>query len=184
MIRVDTKELAVMKKRYEKVKSQAKVVVSRAMNRVASNARTNVKKEIAKEYIIKSGDVNKTLSTTKASASSTTSVVRSTSRGTGLDKYKFTPKKAREKGKRPKVIKAAVKKGGAVKPIKNAFVADIHGAKIFVREGKKRLPIRRLYGPPAPEMFNQPRVRTPVEQKAREAFEERIMHELDRELKK
>ncbi|MHB0864754.1 phage tail protein [Paenibacillus sp. SEL3] len=181
MIRVDAKELAGMKKRYEKVKTQAKAAVSRAMNRVSSNARTNVKKEIAKEYVIKSGDVNKTLSTRKASASSTSSVVRSTSRGTGLDKYKFNPKRAT--GKRPKVLKAAVKKGGAVKGIKGAFVADKNGVKIFVREGKKRLPIRRLYGPPAPEMFNQQKVRTPVEQKARETFEERIMHELDRELK-
>ncbi len=183
MIKVDTKELKDMRKRYSKVQSQAKTVIARAMTRVGDNARTNAKKEIAKDYVIKSGDVNKTLSSTKASATSTSTIVRSKSRGTGLDKYKFTPKKVRGKGEVPKVIKAAVKKGGSVKKIKNAFVGNKNGLKIFVREGKKRLPIRRLYGPPAPEMFNQKRIREPVEEAAHKMFEDRVIHELNRELK-
>ncbi len=182
MIKVDTSGLKQAEKRIGKLKKKVKVSAYRALSRVFQNAKTNATREIRQRYAIKASDVNKTFSIKRASQDDLRAVIRSKSRGVGLDKYRFSPKKT--KGKRPKVLKAAVKKAGALKPIPGAFAADKSGVKIFIREGKKRLPIRRLYGPPAPEMFNNAEVRNVVEEKAHDMYKQRLHHELDRELSK
>lgn len=180
MIQVDTSALKEAQRNLQQVEKKTKVAAYRALNRVSQNAKTNASKEIRQRYIIKAADVNSTFSIRRASKGDLSAVIRSRSRGTGLDKYRFSPK--RTTGKRPRVLKAAVKKGGALKPIPGAFVADKNGVKIFIREGRKRLPIRRLYGPPAPEMFNNIEIKQVVEEKARQLYAERLQHELDREL--
>ena len=182
MIRVDTSGLKQAEKRIKQLKNKTRISAYRALSRVFQNAKTNATREIRQRYAIKAADVNSTFSIKRASRDDLRAVIRSKSRGVGLDKYRYSPKLT--KGKRPRVLKAAVKKGSALKPIKGAFVADKNGVKIFIREGKKRLPIRRLYGPPAPEMFNNVEIRNMVEEKAHELYKQRLRHELDRELSK
>ncbi|MEK5378073.1 phage tail protein [Paenibacillus sp. FSL P2-0173] len=179
MIQIDTTALREAQRHLQEVKKKTKVAMYRALNRVAQNAKTNASKEIREQYVIKAGDLGSTFSIKKADKGSLSATIRSRSRGTGLDKYKFSPR--RTTGKRPKVLKVAVKKGG-MKKVPGAFVAEKNGVKIFIREGRSRLPIKRLYGPPAPEMFNNVQIRESVERKARVLYAQRLEHELNREL--
>ncbi|MFG6179679.1 phage tail protein, partial [Halomonas sp. THAF12] len=137
----------------------------------------NVKKEVRKEYEIKSKDVGETLQVTKANRSSLGAEVRSQGELIPLDRFKVSPKTVNPKRKSP--IKVAVKKDG-LKKVMGAFVLDINGKKVFERTGESRLPIRRLFGPSVPQMINNEAVHEEIHAQGQETFENRLDHEINR----
>ena len=77
------------------------------------------------------------------------------------------------------------KKRGLFVAIKRAHTYNVpkgfsYSKTFFTREGKSRLPIKRLYGPSAPQLFGNPEQLEKMEQAGMEMYEKRLMHELER----
>lgn len=180
-IKVDKNKISEVERELGAYYKQAPNALYRALNRAATNVNSNIKKEVRKKYNIKAGDVNDTLTKTKASKNNLSATVRSSGELISLDKFKVSPKTVNPKRKSP--IKVGVKKDG-VKVLMGAFVADIHGAKVFKREGKERLPIKKLFGPSVPQMIGNEEVKKEIENKGQETFDKRLEYEIDRIMKR
>lgn len=179
MIEVDAPKIKEVEKRLGLLWSQARPVLARAVNRAAENAKTNMNRKVREQYLVKARDVNKTVSIRKANHVSLGAVVKSKGFKIPLIKFKVSPKKPKPKNP-PSAYKAQVKKGGGLKPVLGAFVANINGPKMMQRIGKKRLPIQQLFGPSVPEMIGAPSVIGYIEKEALSTLEKRIDHEIKR----
>ncbi|WP_213431618.1 phage tail protein, partial [Paenibacillus dendritiformis] len=84
---------------------------------------------------------------------------RSRGRNIRLIQFKTTPSRVVQR--RPKVLRAAVKRDGGKKQISGAFVQHMRNGSlgVFRRRGKQRLPIEQLYGPGVPIMLNSAKIR-------------------------
>ncbi|CAM3851193.1 MULTISPECIES: phage tail protein [Paenibacillus] len=180
MITVDADKLKEIEKRLSDYPKQAPSVLSRALNRAATNVKSNASKKAREIYQIKAQDVNKSFKITRASRNSLGATVVSSGGSIGLEKFKINVRDP--SAKKPRVFKAAVKKQGSLRTILRGFVANISGVKVFQRTGKERLPIQRLFGPPVPQMVDNPEVRRFIEEQAVETFEKRLEHEIKRVL--
>lgn len=154
-------------------------VLNRALNRAAATVKTQASKHAREIYRVKAKDVNSTFSLKKSTTGSLSAIVVSRSGSMGLEKFRINASPGKSK---PKAFRAAVKKSGSLKEIVRAFAVDVNGTKVFQREGDARLPIKRLFGPPVPQMVNNPELRKHVEQQASETFEKRLEHEIKRVL--
>lgn len=176
-IDVDKNKISEVEKALGSYYKQAPTAIFRALNRAATNINSNIKKEVRKEYNIKAGDVNETLTVKRANKSNLSASVMSMGGLTPLDKFKVSPKTINPNRKSP--IKIGVKKDG-VKVVLDAFVADVNGTKVFQRTGEARLPIRMLFGPSVPQMLSNEDIRKEIETQGQETFEKRLSHEIDR----
>ncbi|MEI2466652.1 phage tail protein [Niallia taxi] len=169
--------LTQVQSRLGALSNKAPNALTNALNRTLTNVASNVSKEIRKEYNIKASDVKQTITKTKASRSRMTAIVTSKGTPIPLDRFKISPKTVQPKRKKP--IKVGVKKGG-LKEVLGAFVSDLNGIKVFQREGKKRLPVKRLYGPSIPQMLGNQEVVNKINQEGAMMFNTRINHEITR----
>ncbi|PKL00063.1 MAG: hypothetical protein CVV56_08085 [Tenericutes bacterium HGW-Tenericutes-1] len=163
-----------------KQKKETPAVMSRAINRATANMKTTANKEARILYHLKSKDISTTFTLKKASKSNLKALVISKGSKLGLEKYKVSPTQPKP-GKAPKVLKVAVKKDG-LKPIEGAFVADIHGIKIFKRTTKNRLPITRKMGPSVPQILKNKDIVKSTEKAAMKIYKTRLDHEIKRVL--
>lgn len=177
VIDVDERSIRETQQRLGDFERRAPSAISNALNRGMANVNTNIKREVRKEYHIRAGDVNATLTKIRASRGSLSAGVLSKGHLIGLDKFKISPKTVNPKRKTP--ITAAVKKSGGGK-LGSAFPADINGMKIFRRSGKSRLPINRLFGPSVPQMLDNEGMVHEIERQGQETFEKRLDHEINR----
>lgn len=180
-ITVDTEMLEEVRQRLGEMERKAPNAISNSLNRTVTNIATNVSKEVRKEYNVKATDVKDTLRKRKANHSDLSAEVRSTGQVLPLDRFKVTPKTVNPK--RKKQLKVAVKKDG-VKQILGAFVTNLNGIKIFIREGDDRLPIDRLFGPSVPQMLGNEGTVENINIQARDTFEKRLEHEINRILER
>lgn len=180
-IQIDRQMLEDVQRRLGDMEKKAPQVISSALNRAITNVASNISKETRLRYNVKSKDVKSTLEKTRASKANMEAIVRSTGTLLPLDRFRVSPRKVTPKRKAP--IKAGVKKGG-MKPVKGAFVGDIHGIKVFRRQGKARLPIERLFGPSVPQMLQNEESRERINEEGREMFYRRLDHEINRILEK
>lgn len=156
---------------------------SAALNRVSTGIRTEAVRKVRETYIIKAGDVRKTIKITKANPARLEILMVSRGGNIPLINFRTTPSKPNTT-RRPKVLKAQVKKQGSKKPIPGAFVAQMRSGHIgvFERSGKRRLPIRELYGPAVPSMLDNPEVQEHLQKEAQRRMAERLDHEVNRVL--
>jgi len=166
-----------VKRRLGAFEKKAPQVVASALNRAMTNVATNISKETRKSYHIKATDIKKTISKTRATRANIDAIVVSRGNLIPLDRFKVSPRKVSPNRKTP--IKAAVKKTGA-KKLKGAFVADVHGIKVFKRQTDRRLPIDRLFGPSVPQMLDNEVNRRQINIEGRNTFYRRLDHEIDR----
>lgn len=179
---VDRNMIVDIQRQLGEYHNKAPTAISRAMNRAATNINSNIKKEVRKEYNIKAGDIKDNMEKPiRSTKNRLKAEVRSIGRPIGLEKFKVSPKTVNPKRKSP--IKIGVKKDG-VKAVMGAFVADINGKKVFERTSKSRLPIRKLFGPSVPQMIGNEEVRTEIERKGQETFQNRLEHEIGRILER
>lgn len=174
--------------------SKADKATSSALGRVAKGVSTEVGRKVREEYTVKSGDVKNTIAIRNRGSNE----IDVTSRGGSLSlpKFKLTPK-APTPGKKSKLVKAAVRKGGA-KTIKSGFVSAMGSGHVgaFTRvkgQQKKRvrnakgdypsLPIEEGFGPAVPVMANNTEVVEHVEDEAYRRMMDRLDHEIRRILK-
>ena len=115
--------------------------VAIALNQTAKRTETLLAKEVAKEIVIAQKEIKKGIKQDRKAKPEVlaTNVVQKESARIPLKRYKARQNKA---GVRYRISK---KTGG--KTVKSAFIAETLSSHAFKRTGKKRLPIRKLYGP-------------------------------------
>ena len=178
MIEVNAIEIKRVQMRLGKYQKKAPLVISRTLNRVAANVKTNIGRKTRELYIVKAKDISNTMTIKKATQSIMNAFVKSKGQKVPLDKFKVSPSTPRPANP-PSSLKVAVKKDGT-KDLLHAFVANINGNKVFQREGKSRLPIKRLFGPAIPQMVGNQEVRQYVEKEAAAMYQKRLAHEIKR----
>ena len=176
-ITIDQRTVKNVQKRLKGIEKKAPNAISNALNRTISNLATNIGREVRAVYPVKASEIRPTLIKKTAKPNALNASIKSKGKVLGLDQFKVSPKTVQPLRKKP--IKVAVKKG-ALKSLPNAFVADISGIKIFERTSKKRLPIRRLYGPSVPQMLKNVGVQEKLNVQANNKFKERLDHEINR----
>lgn len=178
---IDDAALKDVQQKLGTIAYKAPNVIANSLNRSISNMNSNIQKEVRKDYHVKAGDIKKSLNSVRASPNKLVAQVTSKGKLMGLDKFKVTPKTVNPK--RKSQLKIAVKKDG-VKQIMGAFVASIHGTKIFKREGKKRLPIERLMGPSIPQMIGNEEKVEVIEQQSWITYNKNLNHYVNHLLSK
>lgn len=185
-IEVDTKALKRVAVELAEVskKDVPKAIVA-ALNRTIQTVGTDMKREAVQGYEIKAGDVQKTLKLKRASASQMQAAAQSTGKPLGLFHFKVKPRK--RPTKRIKSVKVKIKKADGYKDIKTnpkAFIADHNALNVFRREGKQRLPIKRLVSLSIPQMISNPASLARIQEHAEETLEKRTAHEIEYRLSK
>jgi hypothetical protein len=148
----------------------------RALNRATQNARSNIVKQARNSYSVQAKEVRSTLKIKRANKNNLMAQVNSTGSVIPLIAFKVNPKTV--SGRRTAPIRVGVRKGTA-SPLANAFIARING-KVGVAErvGTARFPIRRLFGPSAPQMVGNEEVLGKVSDEAVEMLNRRLDHEI------
>lgn len=175
-ITVDAAAVRDVERKLGPLARKAPNAISNALNRAVTNINSNVKKEVRSKYHIKAGDVSDTLDVRRANAADLSAHVISKGKVIGLDKFKVSPKTVNPKRKGQ--LKIAVKKEGT-KQILGAFVANLHGIKVFERDGKKRSPISRLMGPSVPQMIGNEDIVAKIEREGQLTYDRRLEHEIN-----
>ena len=190
IITVDADALLDVQRRLKDIPKKAPNAISKSLNRAMTNAAVTLSQEIRKDYNIKAGEIKGSIKKTRANPGTLSAEVKSKGSVIPLDKFKTsrlmtTSNKGDVKSVslNKKVVKAAVKKG-AMKPVLGAFVVSLHGAKIFKRETKKRLPINRLFGPSVPQMGSNEKIAEAVNDKAEGMYSRTLDHEITRLLER
>jgi hypothetical protein len=148
---------------------------ARAINRTLEQARTSMSREIRAEFNMPAAKVNQALRITRASFKrgvlEIEGVLESpTKRGRSLNLINFAARRT------AKGVTVKVKREGARKLIPGAFIAN-EGRTVFIREGKKRLPIKALQTIDIAQMFNTKRINRRVLQFINQKFPEVFAHE-------
>jgi|GEM_PF-3474465 len=164
-----------------------------ALNKIGAQAATQVKKEIRATYNIKLKDLTGQIKLIRAkggSAGQLFAVIHGAGRPISL--YKFAPRPTEPQAqagvpvRKRKAVSVKVLKQGGRKTLPHAFLVRAKGAatpSIFAREGKSRLPIKRLLTVGIAKMFEKegiPAAREVTRTKGKAI----ILHELDFYLKK
>lgn len=181
MIEVTADHIERAEQLLKHIPNAAPKALSRAINRAAESARTEAARKVRETYFIPHNAVLSTIKIDKASEGRLMAKVTSRGHATPLINFRVTPKQPQPRRKSPIIVRVKQGQGGSVK---RAFVARMKSGHVgvFERAGKKRTPIRQLFGPPIPEMLGNPTVTDWVEQKAAERLDERLDHEIGRML--
>jgi hypothetical protein len=168
-VRLDT---SAVQRMLSNLGSNLPKVVSRALNKTISSARTEMKRQIAKDIGIKAGVVDKSLKVTKAST--TSFVARLNASGKRIPLINLItgkpPEPSRGKGRG-----VSYRLGGKTRRIPSAFVATMPRSGhrgVFRRVGKEQIPIIELFGPSIVHVFGK---KLPaVQKRAGEQFETEV----------
>lgn len=180
MIELSAKQIEHAQKMLGHIPGAAQKAAAHAINRATQTAKSAAATEARKSYVIKHGDVLKTITIRKASPGDLTAAVVSRGHVVALPKFRVTPRQPQPTRKKP--IQVRVKRNDGGGPINSAFVAKMRSGHIgvFNRTGGKRFPIIQRYGPSVPQMLGSPSVRLWVEQRATEMLDKRLDHEIKR----
>jgi hypothetical protein len=156
----------------------------RALNATITQGKTEMARDISKEFRISVGMAKDRLEVSRASSKggeyrfqATLEATRK-AKGRSMNVIAFVgalPKRTK-KGKMAQ-IKFQIKRQGGKKTINGAFVGN-KGRTLFIREGKARLPIKAVSTIDIPQMFNTRRINEVVQQVMLDKFEANITREL------
>ena len=152
---------------------QVKQVIKSAVGRTVTMTKADIKRRTREVYTVKAGELTKSLKIVKTGLSG---IIVSTGSPLPLTAFKMSPAKVTKTKRR---LSAEVKKGG-LKPIKRGFLI---AKGPYQRTSVRRYPIKRPYGPSAPQMFGEDSVLDSINKKATENLEKRLVHEIGRVLK-
>lgn len=181
MISFDKKEMERAQALLKRIPNGTVKAASAAINKTVNGVRTDITREITKEYYVKSGVVRKTMTLQRSKPSTLSAIIESQGARMPLKKFKVLPGKVQHKGRHNRKIRAAVKKGGG-KTLNNAFVAQMRTGHVgvYVRRTNKRLPLKELYGPAIPQMIRSGDTSKIIEEKARKRLSKNLDHEISR----
>jgi acyl-CoA hydrolase len=161
---------------------QANKVLARSINRAMENARANTVKAVRSQYTVAAGEVRKTLRVRRANAKNLTAMVTSAGKPLPLISFKTNPKTVN--GRRRTPIRVA-QRHGSPSTFDRAFIARARSGgelNVYERVGKKRLPMRIMWGPSVPQMVENDWVIEDIAQSARDTMNVRLDHEINRVL--
>lgn len=156
-----------------------KKAVPRAINRAMESARTVGVQQARDQYTVKAKAVRSTIKLDRASSGRMVGVITSSGSPISLYDFKVNPKTVN--GRRRSPIRVSVKKGQQT-ALSKGFIGRLGSGKtgVFERIGEKRLPIKMLYGPSAPQMLGNDNVADKIEKTAAETMDKRLDHEIGR----
>lgn len=167
----------------------------RALNATIDQGKTQMARQISKEFRISTSTAKDRLAVRKAFAKGGVlrfeASLEATKRGKGrsLNLIQFVENKVllsegrrRAKGGTVSQVRFQIKRTGGKKMIKGAFIANA-GRTVFIRTGKSRLPIKALNTIDVPQMFNTKRVNSIVREVMLKRFETNFRRELRSVLK-
>lgn len=183
MISIEIDNLKQVQQALKDQPKKVNLVLSRAINRAATNAKSNMSKKVRENYLISAADVKATINLTKATSSKPFARVKSTGKRINFAKFKVTPRNF-VKGKSGYSVQ--IKKEGGSKVIPG-FMAGTNPNQEFRwgfyrRTGKERWPVKQLMGPAVPQMIGSKNVISWVESEAQAMLNQRIQHELEQVL--
>ena len=177
-IKVNTQELIRAQKILSNMPGAYNRAVNAALRRTLQQMKIQASRLTREKYYLKAGEVNKTLS---MSVSGMTGRVTSRGKKLPISEYYVSPK---SRIKNMKGVRAAVKRDG-IKFINKAFLIRLGGAGKYypyVRVGPARWDIRRIMSPAVPQAMGNPEIISELEEFAGEKFNERLSHEVMRQL--
>lgn len=182
------------------MEEKAPIVLSRSINRAAQYAKTNLSKEVNKQYKINIREAGKDITIqSRATKAKLSAKIVSTSYSRPLIKFDVSPKcpirYVGRKGKKHSNITqyfASVKRESSRKGLKSAFIANMKSGHVGVFEriskgglksSNKRSKIRELKSVNVPIMVSNDKVLDQMYKKIEEVLTKRVHHEIDRVLK-
>jgi len=181
MIKITVEKLLEVQKALKDQPKKINLILSRAINRAATNAKTNMSKKVREQYVIKASDIKSTINISKATSSKPYAIVKSTGKKIDLTMFKINPKDARPQNQPKGGYKSQIKKEGGLKVVPRGFLVNARGGLgFFQRTGSSRMPIARLMGPSVPQMIGNKNVIESIEKEAQSMLNNRIDHELQR----
>ncbi|MCD5324773.1 MULTISPECIES: phage tail protein [Pontibacillus] len=196
-IATDRRALRNIERRLGALEKKAPNVLSKSLNRAATNAKKNVSVETRKKYRLSAAKIKETMNVKRANYNSLSASIITRGNLIGLDHFKVSPSEPRHHTP-PRSLKAGVEKG-SLKKIPGAFVANAgNGNFVFQRQGnaqhksvrsggrviQSQLPIRRLFGPSVPQMVGNEETMDVVRRNAQEMYDRTIDHEIERMLRR
>jgi Prophage minor tail protein Z (GPZ) len=172
-LHIDTRELVDYAALYESVPlKMANAIVLRALNHVGDIARTQVKRELAKQTGLTVTVVDKSMRTVRAIPARQSYEVVATGKPIAL----------REFAARPTRRGVSARPWGQRRVFPGTFIVRALGGHVFRRAGRGRLPIVKLWGPSLPRELLRGKVPEVFEQVVSERLPERIFHEFEQAL--
>lgn len=186
MIEATTDQLARAQRHLADIPGAAERAMSRALNRAASAGRAEGIRAITDRYAARTGDVREMITLSSASPDDLEVTITARSRALSLGYFPHSPRAAGTGGPGRPALTAEIKRGER-KDVGGAFVARLNsGMRIMQRTGEKtsagKDAMRGLYALPLAEMLGVRGVREAVEEKAIATLDQRLTHEIDREL--
>jgi hypothetical protein len=145
---------------------------ARSLNRTASSTRTAARRIVAQEMGIAQKHIKRGFSVHKASQKRLSAAV--VGKGQPVELYKF-------KGTRETKTRGVVSNAyGERKRYPGAFIATMPNGKtgVFVRKTRKRLPIRKVWGPSVPATMAEDAAQQAMQEKAQETWEKEFPRQL------
>jgi hypothetical protein len=164
---------------------QARLVASRAVNRAMVAGKTEAARRLSAEYTVLRRQVNEKVTTSKASSNRIEAAVTWRGGSLNLADFRVSPGKP-QPSKRP-ILRATVARGAGAQEYKGAFLIHTRrGVQAFRRVANNdgRYPVTGVWGPSIPQLLGGQNIRDAVEVRARAVLNDRIEHEINRELLK
>lgn len=174
MIQINLQHVDELERLFNRTPKEARIVISRAINRAATSARARASQEIRKKYIIRASDIKGVIKIDKSTPGTLSAEIRASGPMTPLMKFDVTPKNPNNS-----IIRARVKKGGSRKPIQKGFIVSAYN-NVYARVDDSRYPIQGLYGPSIAQMMGEATILSNVVARAHETLDNRLEHEMDR----
>lgn len=180
MAGVKTSLLRELKSAFNETKKQMIKAQVAATNKAANTAVSRTIKLITKAYNIKQKDLRAQITIIKANKNYPSIRIMVSHKGIPLMDFKPKPNTVAQYTRPEKGVSVEWKRGKR-QIIKHSFIAKMKSGHtgVFLRKGKKRLPIKETYGPSAMQLFKTEEAEKELEQ----LFFERYKIELDRAIK-
>lgn len=136
------------------LKGRGRQAIARALNRATASMRTVQTRGIAKDLGLAQAPIRKAMTIDQATASH--HVAKLIATGARIPLYAFKPS-PKDPQVRRRTGGVSYRLPGGRGRVPNAFIARMDSGHIgvFVRKGRRRLPIRELFGPSIPQVFGK-----------------------------
>lgn len=178
MMTIDGPDMKAILRRLPDEKD-AKKAAYRAINRSLTAGRKAAGEEVARDYKISGGKVNKLGKFGKANSSNISGSITWRGPARPLEEWGTNPKNP-PKRRRKKPLLGTVFRGSKT-TFRGVFVGRSKGGKVraYARTSKKRFPIKPIYGPSPASLVAAKLVQERFTKRATEMLEKRLEHEIN-----
>lgn len=179
MAQIEIQGVNLVADEFERYPRRAQKAIVRALQRGGDAADTLMSRSVAKDMGLKVADVKASLRRSRPSIERPEFSLAASFRRIALSKFSPSPKDPPSRG-RGRGVSYRMGAGNPRSRITNAFIAKLRSGHVgvFVRLGKKRLPVRELHGPSLGKVFAK--FRAEAQARGLEVFGTTLDHELER----